>query len=164
MVGGGRPFKNWWDPRNTHYRVLWTKATPVGWCLGTPLWYDLMDFWQAREGKCSMVLSILDSLKAWRRLQWGLFFIGSLLCPKKDKSIHRRAHPFFRGWETSLPLVVQSGRKRLNLYWLDGHSDTFTSMNKTMFTWQSFLTRRLEKSLTTTHGELFHKVWPLFQR
>ena len=57
------------------------------------MWYDLVDFWWAREGKCSMVLSILESLKAWRRLQWGLFFIGSLLWPKKDKSIHRRARP-----------------------------------------------------------------------
>ena len=36
----------------------------VGWCLGTPLWYDLVDFWRAREGKCSMVLSILEILKA----------------------------------------------------------------------------------------------------
>ena len=32
-----------------------------------------------------MVLSILESLKARRRLQWGIFFIGILLCPKKDK-------------------------------------------------------------------------------
>ena len=69
----------------------------VGWCLGTPLWYDLVDFWQAREGKCSMVLSILESLKARRRIQWGIFFIGSILCPKKDKSIHRRAFPSFGG-------------------------------------------------------------------
>ena len=55
--------------------------------------YNLVDFWQARECKCSLVLSILESLKARRRLQWGLFFIGSLLCLKKDKSVHRRACP-----------------------------------------------------------------------
>ena len=46
----------------------------------------------------------------------GLFFVGSLLFPKKDKSIHRRARPSCRGRETSLPLVVQSGQKMLNLY------------------------------------------------
>ena len=88
----------------------------MGWCLETPLWYNLMDFWQSREGKCSMVLSILESLKAWRRIQWGLFFIGSLLCSKKDKIMHKRSLPSYRGWETSLPLVVQSRWKRLNLY------------------------------------------------
>ena len=66
----------------------------VGWCLGTPLWYDLMDFWRAREDKCSMVLSILESLKARRRLQWGLFFVGSVLCPKRIKvCIGELAHP-----------------------------------------------------------------------
>ena len=35
----------------------------VGWCLKTLLWHDLVDFWRARESKCSMVLSILESLK-----------------------------------------------------------------------------------------------------
>ena len=98
-------FLYWWDPRKTHCRVLWTKVTQngnaakllsMGWCLKTLLWYDLVDFWWARESKCSMVLSILESLKAWRRLQWGLFFIGSLLCPKKDKSIHRSS-PILEG-------------------------------------------------------------------
>ena len=146
--------------------TLWTKATQcgnaaklffVGWCLGTPLWYNLVDFWRAREGKCSMVLSILESLKAWRRLQWGIFFIGSLMCPKKDKSIHRRAFPSYRGWETSLPLVVQSGRKRLNLYWLDNHSDTFTSMNGTNFAWQYFLDEKAGKELNSNPWWAFLK-------
>ena len=123
------------------------KLFSMGWCLGTPLWYDLVDFWRAREGKCLLVLSILESLKEGRRLQWGLFFVGSLLCPKKDKSIHRRAHSSCRGWETSLLLVVQSGRKSLNLYWLDGHSDTFTSMNKTKFARQYFLDEKDGKEL-----------------
>ena len=44
-----------------------------------------------------MVLSILESLKARRRLQWGLFLIDSLLCPKKVKSVRRRARPSFEG-------------------------------------------------------------------
>ena len=156
MLGGGRHFWYRWDPRRTHCRVLWTKATQcgkasklfsVGWCLGTPLWYDLVEFWWAREGKCSMVLSILESLKARRRLQWGIFFVGSILCPKKDKSIHRRAHSYWMGWETSLTMVVQSGWKRLNLYWLDGHSDTFTSMNETKFARWSFLDEKAGKEL-----------------
>ena len=119
----------------------------VGWCLGTPLLYNLVDFWRARESKCLMVLSLLESLKARRRLQWGLFFIGSLLCPKKDKSIHRRARPSYRGWQTSLPLVVQSGWKMLNLYWMDGHLDTFMSMNETKFSQQSFLNEKARKEL-----------------
>ena len=40
------------------------KLFSLGWCLETPLWYDLVDFWRARESKCLMVLSILESLKA----------------------------------------------------------------------------------------------------
>ena len=94
----------------------------------------------------------------------GLFFIGSILFPKKDKSIHRRACPSCRGWETSLPLVVQWGWKRLNLYRLDGHSDAFMSMNETNFARKYFFMRRLEKNLTTTHGEIFRKVRCLFPR
>ena len=94
-----------------------------------------------------MVLSILESLKVGRRLQWGICFVCSLVCPKKDKSIHRRARPSFEGWGTSLPLLVQSGQKRLNLYWLDGYSNTFMSMNETKFAWQYFLDEKDGKEL-----------------
>ena len=44
----------------------------------------------------------------------GLFLV--LLSPKKDKIVQRRALPAERGRETSFPLVVQPGQKRLNLY------------------------------------------------
>ena len=151
---GSGHFWYWWDPRKTHCRVLWTKATQsgnstkmfyVGCCLETLLRYDLIYFWRAQESKCSMVLSILESLEAWRRLQWGLFFLSSLLCLTKDKNIHRRAFPSFWGWENSLSLVVQSGQKRLNLYWLGGHSDTFRSMNETNFARKYFLDEKARK-------------------
>ena len=46
----------------------------------------------------------------------GLFSVDSLLCPKKVKIVHRRALPSLGGWDISLLLVVQLGRKRLNLY------------------------------------------------
>ena len=52
-------------------------------------------------------------------------------------------------WErnTSLPLIVQPGRKRLSLYSLDVHSNTFTSMKETKFARQSFLYERDGKEL-----------------
>ena len=110
------------------------------------------------------VLSFLESLKAWRRLQWGIFFIGSLLYPKKDKSIHRRARPSCRGWENSLPLVVQLRQKRLNLYWLEGYSDTFMSMNETKFARQYFLDEKAGKELNDNPCWAFLKVRPLYPR
>ena len=40
-----------------------------------------------------MVFSFLESLKIGRRLQCGLFFVCSLLSPKTDISIQKRALP-----------------------------------------------------------------------
>ena len=65
-----------------------------------------MDFWLAREGKCSMVLSILESLKHEENSSGGSFLLVVSYSQKTIKLyIGELAHPF-RGWETSLPLVV----------------------------------------------------------